>query len=220
MIPWYAMPSIITRSPARRAHPRTKARWRHPVSPRERVLRALIGGTFRFGNLESFWGTHPGSPGGGPGLYRGSSCSRERSWLREACRSRTNTRRITMLWESHCFLRESAVLEISRAAAIWGVYTETYLVKFGQELARKWALAIFWIATWRCKLTTWHRRCTSEKPCLEWNAKFFWWISTSVMLLLLGVIIARLFFALETLVFTERCGEIRDVNCMSKIIWK
>ena len=65
MIPWYAMPSIITRSPVRRAHPRTKARWRHPVSPRERVLRALIGGTFRFGNLESFWGTHPGSPRGG-----------------------------------------------------------------------------------------------------------------------------------------------------------
>ena len=72
MIPWYAMPSIITRSPARRAHPRTKARWRHPVSARERVLRALIGGAFRFGNLESFWGTHPGSPrGGGPGSTGG-----------------------------------------------------------------------------------------------------------------------------------------------------
>lgn len=217
MIPWYAMPSIITRSPARRAHPRTKARWRHPVSPRERVLRALIGGTFRFGNLESFWGTHPGSPRGGPGLYRGSSCSRERSWLREACRSRT-TRGGLLCCENHTVFFVNLPYSKSHELRPFEV---CILKLISWNLVKNWLGSELW-RFFGSQLggVSWHRRCTSEKPCLEWNAKFFWWISTSVMLLLLGVIIARLFFALETLVFTERCGEIRDVNCMSKIIWK
>lgn len=84
MIPRYAMPSIITRSPARRAHPRTRlgdvTRSPHENAFPEHWLEGLSDlGTWRaFGELTR-------AHRGGPGLHRGLSCSRERSWLRKAC---------------------------------------------------------------------------------------------------------------------------------------
>lgn len=63
----------------------------------------------------------------------------------------------------------------------------------------------------------WQRRCTSEKPCLEWNENFFWWIPND------SYVIAAWRHQSEIILRMGNprpCGEIRNGNCMLKIIWK
>lgn len=220
MIPRYATPSIITRSLARRAPPTHKGPVTSPGLPTRTRSQSIDWRSFHtsmLGNLESFLGNSPGLTAGGPGSHRGLSCSRERFWLRKACALEHHEAdycvvSITLFSSRICRSRNHT--SCGHLRCVCGNLSREIWSRIGSEV-NSGDFPDRNLEVWVDNVVA-HPR----NHALNEMRRFFWWIPTSVMLLLLGVVKAREFFALETLVFPERCGEIRDGNCMLKIMWK
>jgi hypothetical protein len=170
MIPRYT-PSIMTRSPARRAPPTHKGSVTSPGLPTRTRSQSIDWRSFHtsmLGNLKSFLGNSPGLTAGGPGstgvvLLPGTFLTSE------GLRART-ARGGLLCCEYHTVL--FANLPSSKPHEL-----RPFEVRIWKLIS--WNLVKNWLGSelWRFSGSqlggvSGQRRCTSEKPCFEWNAKF------------------------------------------------